>query len=136
MTRTSIVYTGKLHCQLTHELSGSQIETDAPKDNQGQGEKFSPTDLVGAALGSCILTTIAMVAERDGIILENHARAEVIKEMTPQPTRRIGALRVIIYLPALIPLDKRAKLETAGHTCPVHRSLHPDVEAPIHYIYD
>lgn len=134
MVKSTAVYTGELHCKLIHTPSGSQIETDAPIDNQGRGEKFSPTDLVGAAVTSCILTTMAMVAERDRVSLLG-ARAEVEKEMSHQP-RRIGALRVKIFLSSKIPLDYRPKLQFAAHQCPVHKSLHPDVQAPIEFIYE
>lgn len=134
MVKMSITYTGQKHCKLSHGPSNSEIETDAPKDNQGQGEKFSPTDLVGAALGSCILTTLAIVAERDGVSILG-ASAEVEKEMTVQPTRRIGALHVKIMLPESIPLEYRKKIEHVAHSCPVHKSLHPDVQMPIRFIY-
>ena len=130
----SVTYQGEKHCQLIHGPSGSEIETDAPKDNQGKGERFSPTDLVGAALGSCILTTIALVAERDGISVEG-ATAEVEKEMIVKP-RRIGSLKVKVKLPAHLSPDQRRKLEEAGRHCPVHKSLHPEVEAPIEYSYN
>jgi uncharacterized OsmC-like protein len=134
MVSMSIVYSGEKHCQLTHGPSQSMIETDAPKDNQGRGEKFSPTDLMGAALGSCILTTMAIVAERDEVSLVG-VRAEVVKEMLAQP-RRIGALRTKIYLPNQIPQSYRAKLENAAHHCPVHKSLHSEVEASLTFIYE
>jgi len=128
------VYGGGLHCELTHEPSGSQIETDAPKDNMGKGERFSPTDLVGAALASCILTTMAIVAERDQISLVG-AKATVAKEMVVTPTRRIGALEVQVTLPKTVPVESREKLERAAYQCPVHKSLHPDVKAPIVFNY-
>ncbi len=134
MVKMKTIYTGGLHCELTHEPSNSQIETDAPKDNAGKGERFSPTDLVGAALASCILTTMAIVAERDGLRFAG-ARAEVVKEMVTQPTRRIGSLAVNVTLPESIPAQFRAKLERSAHSCPVHKSLHPDVQAPITFIY-
>jgi putative redox protein len=134
MVKMSVVYEGELHCVLKHEPSGTQIQTDAPKDNMGRGESFSPTDLVGAALASCILTTMAIVAKRDSVPFEG-ARAEVVKEMNPQP-RRIGALPVKVWLPKSIPMDYRAKLENAAHACPVHKSLHPDVRMPIEIIYE
>jgi putative redox protein len=134
MVKMIATYTGGLHCKLTHGPSKSTIETDAPVDNKGKGERFSPTDLVGAALSSCILTTMAIVAERDGISLEG-ATAEVEKEMVSQPTRRIGSLNVTVQLPTAIPGEAREKLERAAHHCPVHKSLHPDVKAPITFIY-
>src|SRR5690348_4197103 len=127
MVTMSIEYTGEKHCNLTHGPSQTIIETDAPRDNQGKGERFSPTDLMGAALGSCILTTMAIVAERDGVSLVG-VRAEVVKEMIVQP-RRIGALRTKIFLPKRIPQEYRSKLENAAHQCPVHKSLHPEIDA-------
>lgn len=132
----SVVYSGGLHCLLEHAPSGSQIETDAPKDNQGKGERFSPTDLMGAALGSCILTTMAIVAQRDGIELKG-ARADVEKVMITQPTRRIGSLRTKITMSAAsVPAAARAKLENAAHHCPVHKSLHPEIDAAIEFHYE
>jgi putative redox protein len=133
MVKISVSYQGDKHCSLIHEPSGSNIETDAPKDNQGKGEKFSPTDLMGASLASCILTTMAIVAERDGLSLVG-GRAEVQKVMISDP-RRIGSLRTTVYLPETIPLNYRKKLENAAHHCPVHKSLHPDIDASIEVIY-
>lgn len=135
MVKMTATYTGELHCELTHGPSGSRIETDAPKDNMGRGERFSPTDLVGAALVSCILTTMGIVAQRDNVLLTG-ATGEVEKEMQTTPTRKIAALRVVLHMPAALPPDYRRKLETAAHHCPVHKSLHPDVQAPIDFIYD
>ncbi len=133
MVKMSVRYTGQKHCELTHGPSGTQIETDAPKDNAGRGERFSPSDLLGASLASCALTTIAIVAERDGISVEG-ATAEVVKEMNPQP-RRVAALPVKITLPSSIPAEHRKKLETAGHQCPVALSLHPEVKALMMFTY-
>jgi uncharacterized OsmC-like protein len=133
MVKMSVVYQGQKHCELTHGPSGSRIETDAPRDNQGKGERFSPTDLVGAALASCILTTMALVAERDGVSIEG-ATAEVVKEMNPDP-RRIKALPVLVRMPAHLAPEQRAKLERVANHCPVHRSLHPDVDARISFEY-
>ncbi len=133
MVKMSAKYSGGLHCELVHELSQSRIETDAPKDNMGKGENFSPTDLMGAALASCILTTLAILAERDGQSLLG-ATAEVQKIMNPQP-RRIKALPVLLRLPAKLPADYRKKLEQAARTCPVAISLHPDIEVVIEFSY-
>ena len=135
MVNMSAVYAGDFRCRVTHGPSGTRLETDAPKDNMGKGELFSPTDLMGAALAACALTTMAIVAKRDGVPFEG-ARAEVVKEMTSQPTRRIGALPLKITLPASVPADYRAKLENAAHACPVHKSLHPDVKAEIFFVYE
>ena len=134
MVKMNVVYQGDFHCELTHGPSGSKLETDAPKDNQGRGERFSPTDLVGAALASCVVTTMAIVAKRDGVPFEG-ARAEVSKEMTVAP-RKIGALPLRVILPKSIPQDYRAKLEEIAHTCPVHRSLHPDVKVDVTFVYE
>lgn len=133
MVKMSCQYEGQKHCSLTHAPSGSKIETDAPKDNMGKGERFSPTDLVGAALASCILTTMAIVAERDGIAF-GEAKAEVSKEMANNP-RKIAALPVIVTMPSGLTPEQRKKLEHVAHTCPVHRSLHPDLQLPITFVY-
>lgn len=134
MVKMQATYTGDLHCKLIHEPSKSVIETDAPKDNMGKGEAFSPTDLVGAALASCVLTTMGIVAQRDGVNMEG-SKAEVVKEMTSQPPRRVAALKLNVTLPASITPDYRKKLEHAAHHCPVHKSLHPDVQTPIVFEY-
>ncbi len=134
MVKLSAVYVGDLRCKLTHEESGSVIETDAPKDNMGRGELFSPTDLVAAALSSCVLTVMGIAANRHNINL-NDARAEVSKEMATAPERKIGSISVEVYMPKGIPPEKRSLLENAGHTCPVHKSLHPDVRTPIRFYY-
>lgn len=133
MVKMHSIYTGDLHCKLTHEPSGSEIETDAPKDNQGKGENFSPTDLVAAALSSCILTTMAIVAKRDGIPFEG-ASIEIEKEMNASP-RRIASLAMVATLPDSIPESYRPKIEHVAQACPVSKSLHPDVQKPIRFIY-
>ncbi len=133
MVLSTTTYDGEKHCRIIHEPSKSQIETDAPKDNNGKGEKFSPTDLLGAALGSCILTTIAIVFEKDGLDLTG-AKAEVTKEMLASP-RRIAKLNVRLHFPKGIDVQLRPKIEKIAHACPVHKSLHPDIEMPIECIY-
>src|SRR5687768_8276610 len=117
MVRISVDYVGEKHCELTHGPSGSKIETDAPKDNQGKGEKFSPTDLMAAALGSCILTTIAIIAEKEGIHFEK-ASCEVEKIMTSNP-RRVSALKTILKLPEKLSFQERQKVEQIARNCPV-----------------
>jgi putative redox protein len=134
MVKMTAVYKGNLHCEVTHEPSGSKIETDAPRDNQGLGERFSPTDLVGAALATCILTTMDIVARRDGIVMEG-ARAETEKEMAGAPFRRIGSFKVVVHLPASLSPEQRRKLESAAHHCPVHKSLHPDLVISLQFTY-
>jgi putative redox protein len=133
MVEIKAVYMGEKHCELTHGPSGTKIQTDAPRDNQGRGESFSPTDLVGAALVSCILTTMAIMAERDGIDMRG-ASGRVTKEMNPSP-RRIARLPVEVTMPKSLSADDRKRLEAAAHSCPVHRSLAPELEAPITFIY-
>lgn len=130
----TIVYEGNLRCRATHGPSRVELVTDAPVDNHGKGESFSPTDLVGTALGACILTTMAIVAERNKLDLTG-TTVKVVKEMVTQPVRRIGALRVTLAVPAEkaanLSESDREKLTHAAEHCPVHRSLHPDVAAPI-----
>ena len=127
-------YLGDLRCEATHGPSGSKVVTDAPADNMGRGEAFSPTDLVGTALGTCIVTTMAIVGVRRGIDL-SAARFRVEKHMMTDPVRRIGRLPVTIFLPAALDAEQRKILERAAYTCPVHKSLHPEIEAPITFVY-
>ena len=133
MVKMTAIYTGEKHCQAKHEPSQSIIETDAPKDNQGRGEKFSPTDLVATALGTCILTTLAIVAERDGVDIKN-SKISVEKEMNVNP-RRIASLKTVIELPKNIPEDYRSKIEHVANACPVKKSLHPDILVPVEIRY-
>ncbi len=133
MVKITATYNGEKHCESQHEPSGRKLDTDAPKDNQGRGESFSPTDLVATALGTCILTTIAIVAERDGISVVN-SKMSVEKEMSANP-RRIASLKTIIELPSSIPIEYRAKIEHVGLSCPVTKSLHPDISIPVEFRY-
>lgn len=126
MVRIDVAYEGELHTTCEHAPSGSRLETDAPRDNQGRGERFSPTDLVATALGSCMLTTMGILARRHDWKIEG-ARVSVEKHMTAQPGRRIAKLVLRFEMPAGVPAEARAPLERAAATCPVHRSLHPDV---------
>jgi len=132
--RMAVTYQGDLHCDAVHEASGARIATDAPKDNEGRGEAFSPTDLVGAALGSCMLTVMGIVARRHGWEM-NGARAEVEKEMVAAPTRRIARLGVRIEMPAGIPQSARPVLERAAWTCPVHESLHAELKQDVTFVW-
>lgn len=127
-----VAYQGDLRCELLHGPSGAQLVTDAPVDNEGRGESFSPTDLVAAALGSCMLTIMGLVARRRGIPLEG-ATARVAKEMVADPERRIGRLAVTITVPAPLAAAERQFLERAALACPVHHSLHPRVEVPVRF---
>jgi len=134
MTKIDVIYEGNLHCRLTHGPSGKQIVTDAPKDNMGKGEAFSPTDLVAAALGSCMMTLMGIFGERHGIDLKGTG-VEVIKEMVHDPVRKIGKLSVTFKMAAGIPPAQRQALERAALTCPVHQNLHPTIEIPVAFQY-
>lgn len=122
---------GGLTCRLTHGPSGATLQTVPPRDNGGDGSSFSPTDLVGAALASCALSTMALVAAREGLAWGD-ASATVEKRMTPPP-RRIGELVLVVTLPRETRPEERARLEEIARTCPVARSLHPDVKLPIEF---
>ncbi|MDQ7821188.1 MAG: OsmC family protein [Candidatus Eremiobacteraeota bacterium] len=131
-----IFYEGDLHCRAVHLPSGSSFMTDAPVDNGGKGELFSPTDLVGTALGSCILTIMGLVAQRNSLDIRG-AKVHVKKEMAAAPVRRIGSLHATVTIPrgsALSPAA-RTKLEQTAKACPVRQSLHPDVELHIDIVY-
>jgi putative redox protein len=134
MVKITAAYGGELRCRAIHGPSGSELLTDAPTDNHGKGQSFSPTDLVAAALATCTMTVMAIVAEREGVDLRG-MRAEVDKGMVNQPRRRIAALPIEITLPASLAPEQRRKLEAAARACPVHASLHPDVDAPIRFVY-
>lgn len=133
MVNIQVAYAGNKKCALVHP-EGATLKTDAPKDIGGEASAFSPTDLVAAGLASCILTTMAMYAERNGLSLEG-AKASVEKHMSTTAPRRIARLPVVVTMPAGVPTEWREKLERVGHTCPVHASLHPDVDAPIEFRY-
>ena len=122
-----------LACQLTHEPSGAQLRTVPPKDNGGDGSSFSPTDLVGAALASCALSTLALVAAKEGLTF-GKASARVEKEMVGPP-RRIGSLAVVVQMPAGTKPGERARLEEIARGCPVARSLHPELQIPMVFNY-
>jgi putative redox protein len=135
MVEIQIAYEGDLRCHAVHGPSGSTILTDAPVDNMGKGEAFSPTDLVATALGSCMMTIMGIAANRLGIDLRGMT-ARVIKEMSATPPRRIARLAVKIRVPGTLSEEQKQKLHNAAMTCPVHKSLHPDVEAPVEFIWD
>ncbi len=114
--------------------SQTELTTDAPLDNQGRGESFSPTDLVATALGSCMLTVMGILARTLNLDIAG-TTATVEKEMTTTSPRRIASLAVHIHVPHALTPEDRQKLERAAHTCPVHKSLHPDVHAPIAFTW-
>jgi uncharacterized OsmC-like protein len=127
MVEMTLVYEGGLHTTARHGPSRTQIETDAPVDNQGKGEAFSPTDLLAASLASCMLTTMAIVGEREGWRIDG-ARARVEKHMDLEPRRRVGRIVVELAMPAGLPDAARARLEETAQRCPVATSLHPDTK--------
>ncbi len=129
----SVVYTGQLRCQATHTQSGSLIETDAPTDNRGKGERFSPTDMVCVALGTCVITTMGIKAQDMGIDLSGTTQS-IQKHMVSDP-RRIGKIDVIVRLPKTLNLSEKDKtiLERVGDNCPVKKSLSPDLDVNLVY---
>jgi putative redox protein len=134
MVTFTITYQGDLRCRVVHDPSGTTLISDAPLDNQGRGESFSPTDLVASGLGCCMTTIMGIVARRESIKLEG-AQVRVEKHMTPSPPRKIARLVVAFTMPAGLAADQRVKLERAAHTCPVALSLHPDIAVAATFSY-
>lgn len=132
MVKISIRYEGGLRCEAKHGPSGQKLFTDAPIDNHGKGESFSPTDLVAAALGSCMATIMGIVAERHKLDLAG-MKVEVTKEMSKDAPRRIARLATVIDVPLPADHADREILERAALTCPVHQSLHPEIEKPLEF---
>jgi putative redox protein len=135
MVAIQIEYQGELHCKAVHGPSATELNTDAPKDNQGRGESFSPTDLVATALGTCMLTIMGIMARTLNIDIAG-TTATVEKEMTDAPPRMIKRLSVKIHVPHALSPEDQQKLERAAYTCPVHKSLHPDVQTPIAFTWN
>lgn len=127
-------YLGDLRTRVVHGPSGTVIETDAPVDNHGKGERFSPSDLVASSLGSCMLTIMGIVAKRDGIRIEG-TTAAVEKHMTAELPRRIAKIVVNFTMAAGIDPAQHAKLEKAAHTCPVALSLHPEIQQVVSFTW-
>lgn len=130
MVKSTVEYSGDLHCLATHGPSGKTIDTDAPLDNQGRGEAFSPTDLVAAALGTCMATIMGIYARKHGIDLQG-MKIEVAKEMSAESPRRIRRIATEVWLPVSKDIDPNGNLEKAALACPVHQSLHPAMEKPV-----
>jgi len=133
MSRANIVYQNNLRTETEHIASGEKIITDAPVDNNGKGEAFSPTDLVATALGSCMITIMAISANKYDIDMSG-TNASVKKIMGSDP-RRISEISIDINMNKNIEEKDRKRLERSALTCPVHRSLHPDLEKKIRFIY-
>jgi len=132
----SIIYQGDLRCSATHLQSKTIIETDAPTDNRGKGEKFSPTDLLCVSLGTCIITTIAIKARDLNIDVKSTA-IEVTKYMLSDP-RRVGQVDVNVKFLTGLSIDEKDKmfLQKIGDNCPVAKSIHPDIKVNILYQWD
>ncbi|MBX9893406.1 MAG: OsmC family protein [Chitinophagaceae bacterium] len=127
-----IIYKGNLRTQATHLQSGTSIETDAPTDNQGKGERFSPTDLVATAYGTCMITTMAIRAADMQLNFDN-TRIEITKIMSSDAPRRIAGIKCHLYFsPAFQASDEqKEQLMRIARSCPVEKSLHPDVQLDV-----
>ncbi len=130
MIEISIDYQGQLHCAATHGPSGTEISTDAPVDNNGRGESFSPTDLVATALGTCMATVMGIAARRKEISLEGMV-VRVAKHMSDDTPRRISKLVIEVDMPISEEHPERKLLQSTALGCPVHHSIHPEIEVPI-----
>jgi putative redox protein len=136
MVEISVRYEGDLHCFALHQPSRAELFTDAPKDNLGKGEAFSPTDLAATSLGVCMLTTMAIAAAKQSLDLDlSGTRASVRKHMTATPPRRIQKLEVTVEIPLPETLSARGTLEEAALNCPVALSLHPEIEKAVTFLW-
>jgi putative redox protein len=132
MATATVTYLGELRTQATHLLSGNELLTDAPLDNQGRGEAFSPTDLLATSLGTCMVTIMGIAAREHGFPLEG-TRLEITKVMASNP-RRVAEVIVEFYFPPISYSEKQKRiLEKAATTCPSSLSLHPDLKQTIHF---
>lgn len=135
MITSTVKYLGGLRTEAIHTQSGTIVNSDAPKDNHGKGEAFSPTDMVATSLATCILTTMGIVILSREITPIDGATAEVQKVMHPEP-RRIAEIHVKITFPKSNFSDKeKAIYEHTAHTCPVARSLHPDLKQVLEFVW-
>lgn len=132
MVESEIVYEGQLRCSAQHGPSGAVVETDAPVDNHGRGEAFSPTDLCATSLGVCMLTILGIAAGKAGVDISG-TRGRVAKGMSADLPRRIANICVDLEIPLPPDHPSRADLEQAAMSCPVHHSLHPDIEKVINW---
>jgi putative redox protein len=135
MVQVSVKYTGDLHCDATHGPSHAKISTDAPSDNKGKGEAFSPTDLVATALATCISTTMGIKAEDLGVDLRGMT-VSVQKEMSKDGPRRIVALPSEVHIPLRPDHPHREVLEQTALNCPVHKSLPPEIRRPMKFFWE
>ena len=134
MNTATARYAGQLRTEATHVASGKIIQTDAPLDNHGRGEAFSPTDLVSTALGACMMTIMGIVAERHQWPLVD-STFEIVKHMSTEAPRRIAQIDVTFTMPAALSPSDRGLLERTALTCPVTLSLHPDIKQNVMFEY-
>jgi uncharacterized OsmC-like protein len=134
MVEIKIDYAGDLHCDATHLPSGNHLVTDAPVDNNGRGEAFSPTDLVATAVGTCMATVIGIVAQRKEISIAGMT-VHVRKFMSDGAPRRISCLEVEIHIPLPATHPERKVFESAARSCPVYNSIHPDIEVVLNWLW-
>jgi putative redox protein len=135
MVNISVEYTGDLHCDATHGPSQSHLETDAPTDNKGKGEAFSPTDLVATALATCMSTTVGIRAQELGLDLRG-MKVSVRKEMSQDAPRRIAALPSEVHIPLPPDNPHRELLEQTALNCPVHKSLPAEIDRPTKFFWE
>ena len=135
METAQVQYTGDLRTQAIHQRSGKEFITDAPTDNNGKGEAFSPTDLLATSLACCMITIMGIAANKHGIDF-GKPNAKVFKFMESNP-RRVAKVKLEIYMDKQVNFSEQDKqiLETAGRKCPVALSLHPNLEQDVTFIY-
>lgn len=134
MVEIEIQYQGALRCQATHTPSQNTLQSDAPKDNQGKGESFSPTDLVATALGTCMATMMDIVARKHDFDITG-TTVKVVKQMINEPVRRVDKLTTTITFPQNYDDHQKKLLQTTAKNCPVAKSIHPDINVPVDFIY-
>ncbi|MBS1651540.1 MAG: OsmC family protein [Bacteroidetes bacterium] len=135
MTTSSVKYLGNLRTEATHTASNNKIITDAPIDNHGKGEAFSPSDLLATSLANCMLTVMGIKANSDTMTPITGAYAEVTKIMYSEP-RRVGEIHIKLTFPKNNFSEKEKKIyENTAHTCPVGKSLHPDLKQVIEFVW-
>lgn len=135
MVEIKIAYEGNLHCNAVHQPSGNTLVTDAPLDNNGLGQAFSPSDLLATALGSCMATVVGIVAKRKEISLEGMT-VDVRKFMSEDAPRRVKRLELDLKVPVSEDHPDRKLLESAARGCPVHHSIHPDIEVVLNWFWE
>jgi putative redox protein len=135
MITSAVKYLGELRTEAVHLQSGNKITTDAPKDNHGKGEAFSPTDLAATSLATCMITVMGILSRKENITPITDTTAEVMKVMYPDP-RRIGEIHIKLTFPKNNFSEKEKRMyEHAAHTCPVAKSLHPDLKQIVEFVW-